>query len=312
MGLTAWLNQNLQYFDHIFATVNLNRVADTGAFQWLFPTASDYAYQDRSTLEDSVLAVLCMTGGRPFATLITELTPNAIPSGGRAGFLINKARFLEEMVLPNMIHAFPGCAVSDFALAADNNSLDLVNSFSMPSTSGGSKYSTDVTALTITIVGRNVVMHSESNTEVSPGLTSYNSSDHTYTIALVITPNGKQTLAFQEVGTPVESNWTEKSEAFVILQWMEVAVGALATIVLGFMTAGAGFVVGAIIIGALVGLATQVPGIISTIGTDDAPDLTLLSMNSTDPITWQDSKNFSLTSASLNDSLQLGGVYTST
>jgi hypothetical protein len=71
-------------------------------------------------------------------------------------------------------------------------------------------------------------------------------------------------------------------------------------------------VVGAIIIEALVSLATQLASSMSTNGTNDAPDLTLLAMNSTDLILWQNSQNFNLTSVTLNESLQLGGVYSST
>jgi hypothetical protein len=311
-ALAAWLNDNLKVFDHIFATINLNRVADTGSFQWLFPTASYYAYTDRDTVEDSLLAVLCTTGGNDYTKLVPELTTNAVPAGARAGFLIHPARFLQNMVLPNLPHAFPGAQVTDFALAADGLSLTMTNPNGLSvNTTGddGKSYSSTITALTIAIVGTTVVMNSACHTPISPGLDAYCTATHTYTIGLTTTPGGKQTLGFNESSTPVVTNWTTKSTGFEILQWMEVAVGVVATLVLGVLTSGAAFVVGAIVIGVLVGVATQVPGMIAAIGQDDAPDLSLLAFNTTDPIAWTDTKDFNLSSATLNGSLQLGGAY---
>jgi hypothetical protein len=61
--LELWLNENLDDFDHVFATVDLNRRADQEAFQWLQPTHVSYAYSDMGD-DDGLLAVLCMTGGR--------------------------------------------------------------------------------------------------------------------------------------------------------------------------------------------------------------------------------------------------------
>ena len=309
-GLTTWLNKHLEDFDHIFAKVNLNLTADKdAAFAWLRPTATDYAYVDKLPFENSTLAVLCMTADRPFGTNAPEASPYAIPANADAGFLINNSRFLVDMVLPNMPMAFPGCSVSDFSLSDDGNSIKMDNAFSMPSSAGGGSYSVNVTKIIISIVGPNVLMHSECNTEISPGLTSYDTSDHTYIISLVTTPNGNQTLAFQQVGTPVTSHWTTQSEGFKWLHALEIVIGIVGIAILGTMTAGVGFVVGAIIIGALIGTATNIENILGVIGTDDAPDLTLLTMNSTGPITWLDTKVFKLNSACLNQSLQLGGTF---
>ena len=312
-ALAAWLNAHLSVFDHIFATINLNRVADTGSFQWLFPTDSYYAYSDRATVEESLLAVLCMTNGNDAKKCVPEVTVNAIPTGARAGCLINPARFFQYMVLPNMPHAFPGAQTTDFTLDADGQGLTMTNADGLGVTTTddtGKTYSTTITLLTIAVVGTTVVMNSACHTNISPGLNAYSTSTHTYNIGLVKTPNGKETLGFNAVGDPVVNHWTTQSTGLEILQWMEVAVGVVATLVLGVMTAGAGFIVGAIIIGALVGLATQAPSMVAAIGQDDAPDLSLLAFNTTDPIGWSDTKNFDLTSATLNGSLQLGGNYT--
>jgi Clostridium P-47 protein len=245
-------------------------------------------------VEESLLAVLCMTNGNDAKKCVPEVTVNAIPTGARAGFLINPARFFQYMVLPNMPHAFPGAQTTDFTLDADGQGLTMSNADGLGVTT------TDATGKT----------YSTTITYISPGLNSYSTSTHTYSIGLVKTPNGKETLGFNAVGDPVVNHWTTQSTGLEILKWMEVAVGAVATLVLGVLTGGAGFIVGAIVIGALVGLATQAPSMVAAIGQDDAPDLSLLAFNTTDPIGWTDTQNFDLTSATLNGSLQLGGKYT--
>lgn len=78
--LEKWLNENLEDFDHVFATVNINRTASSGDFQWMQPTFVTYAYSDLGTKNDGALGVLCMTEGRSRTGLAQQLSSVTIPS----------------------------------------------------------------------------------------------------------------------------------------------------------------------------------------------------------------------------------------
>ncbi len=87
--LSAWFNDNLDVFNHVFATLNISAELDTNdKWQWLTPTGTSYAVVDGGTISQSVFGVLTMTGGRP-ALSNHEISPNAIPADGSdTGFLI--------------------------------------------------------------------------------------------------------------------------------------------------------------------------------------------------------------------------------
>ena len=308
-ALGEWFNAHLGDFQHVFSTVNLNRVADTGQFQWLMPTYTSYAYIDGPTQDDSRLGVLCMTTNASPDGLALELSPNAIPSGQRAGFLISQQRFLMELLLPSMPLVFKGSTVADYSLSTNQRSLTLNNPVQLdPITQNGKTYTPTLKSLTITANGQTLTIDSVTETEVSWEIWSYCHTTYDYDIVLMTKSDGTQTLNYQQTGTPVKENWTQKGEGIEITEIIAGIIAALVTIIVGVLTGGAGFIIAGLIVGILMGVGVEVPNIISTIGTDDAPGMQMLVFNSTDPIRWSDSANFDLTSAGLNQSLQLGGV----
>ncbi|MCK0094997.1 TULIP family P47-like protein [Yoonia sp. F2084L] len=113
--LSDWLNDpdNLQEFNHVFASVNLNQKADVDAFQWMMPTHISYAVKDLMPADDGIFAVLCMTEGRSADGLAHEVSHNAIPVDERSSFLISKERFLSKMILPGAGHLFSGPLTQD-------------------------------------------------------------------------------------------------------------------------------------------------------------------------------------------------------
>jgi hypothetical protein len=106
--LEDWLTSNLQSFNHVFASVNLNARAAVGGLQWLMPTDVSYAVVDRGSLETSVFAVLCMTEGRTSSELGHQVSPFVIPDGHRAGLLMSPERFLSKLLLPGIGTMFSG------------------------------------------------------------------------------------------------------------------------------------------------------------------------------------------------------------
>ena len=99
-----WFNDaaNLQNFNTVFASVNLNAKADVDAFQWLMPTHVSYAVAEEAGLPDGIFAVLCMTENRSPTGLGHQVSPFAIPAGQRSAFLISRERYLRKLLLPGI------------------------------------------------------------------------------------------------------------------------------------------------------------------------------------------------------------------
>lgn len=312
VALEGWLNKHLDIFDHVFATVNLGKYIANGQFAWTKPTATDYAFSSKATVEESVLGVLCMTENRPFDGLIPQLSPYAIPQGQRAGYLISNERYLQKILKPAMPFAFEGLKESDMVLSTDQQSLELFNSngVSIQVTHENKTYDYLIEALIITIEDTYLQIYFRSSTYIGEGVTSHCESTHRYHIKVQNKPNGNPTLVYVEEGGnyPLVNHWTT-SDGNIISTIIITLIGVILTAVLSVFTAGAAFIAGALVIGLLTGLAIEAPTIVSVIGKDDAPDLDLLILNFTDPVIWPGQDRFVLGSAALNGCLQLGGTF---
>ena len=119
--LQTWLLANLQQFNHVFSVVDLGAQADKAGFQWLKPTKLGYAVNTEGATDPKnyVFGVLAMTEGRPGVRLGHQISPNIIPTGADAGFLISQERFLSKLLLPGMAVLFKGATAADFTLGPD-------------------------------------------------------------------------------------------------------------------------------------------------------------------------------------------------
>lgn len=337
-AIKTWLNDNPDTFNHVFATVNLNRTAAKGAYSWLLPTSASYAFVERDTLDDSVFGILSMTEGRAAPTT-AQISQYIIPASASAGFLISKQRFMSDMLLPSMPVAFPGTTQNDFSVAEYGTELTLVNQdveiapekppINKPVQDQGTSYPVYLESLTIDVQETEMSINSTSKTNILDQLcgmsqannqlypNTHSSSDDvavwsfcntvsTFTVQLYDLKSGKQSLKFVPSGTPVTKHWHEASEGMEIAEIVLTVIGVIVTIVIGVLTDGAGFVIAGMLITLLVGLANEIPTLVGIIGNDDAPSIDELAFNATNPFSWPDF-TFELTSAGLNDSLQLGG-----
>src|SRR5262249_48924054 len=123
--LTAWLNSNLQQFNHVFAAVDLNVTADNGAFQWLKPTKLGYAVntEGADSSDDYVFGVLAMTSGRDDPNLSNQISSNIIPSGANAGFLVSQERYIDQIFMPGAYMLFNGATGADFDTTNDGTTI---------------------------------------------------------------------------------------------------------------------------------------------------------------------------------------------
>lgn len=120
-ALQTWLLAHLQQFNHVFSAVDLGAEADKAGFQWLKPTKLGYAVNTEGATDPKnyVFGVLAMTESRPGVRLDHQISPNIIPTGADAGFLISQERFLSKLLLPGMAVLFKGATAADFTLGPD-------------------------------------------------------------------------------------------------------------------------------------------------------------------------------------------------
>ena len=308
-ALLDWGTAHLAEFGHVFAVVDLNRLVDQGQWGFVAPNETDYAYLDGGSLDDSVFAVLCMTGQRTAGELPEQVSHAAIPSGSIAGFVVSQARTLADLVRPAIVLAYPGLTDDNFLLNSDESELYLTDGTSValkPVEQDGGTYYPFLTNLTVKSEGSTLILNSFTTTEVAKGITATCQSTHWYDITLGDSAQG-QTLAFAEFQPPSVVHRIYQSPGSVLTQFIIDLVGLVALVLLTILTDGAALVVGGLVIGLILGASQIVPALIEKLNSDDSPSIDLLLVNAVDPITWTASSVFKLDYAQLNASMQLGG-----
>lgn len=318
--IVDWLNENLEDFNHVFATVNLNDYIDKdSAWAWCKPTFVDYAYVDNED-EESLLGVLCMTGGRKGSVQqLQQIDSYVIPKGSIAGFLVSEERLLTDLLLPTLSMNWKKSSVKDYEVIYNSDVetgnyryvLQLKQGKSIeldPVEQNGKSYTPYMKTMKIALEVDQVIFDSYTETDVGMGITAWCRSTHYYNITLGKNNDGNQTLIFQKAKEPDSSHGTFASNDTVIEKWAIAIAGVLATVIVGVCTDGATFAVTAILIGSLTGLAVLEPSIIENYNNDTSPDIDLLVYNATNPIQWNSSGVFNLNYAGIAGPLQLGGT----
>jgi hypothetical protein len=132
--LTQWLTANLEEFNVVFASVDLDAEYEHESLSWLKPSYKGYAVEEpvqNASLENSVFAVLCLIdGATPSKQLSYQVSAFAIPDGARAAFLVSTDKFLQHMLIAAMPLLFEGIqsdpATQHFAI--DNAGTTISNS----------------------------------------------------------------------------------------------------------------------------------------------------------------------------------------
>ena len=312
--LEAWINDNLEVFDAVLSTITLNTLEDSGAFSFLRPIYTTYAFAKNDT--GGVLGVLCLTEGSTTDphTLPQQVSPDAIPPGHQTGFLISRRRVLTDLLLAELPKNYPGTE-GRFAL---NEAGDVI-ALTQPTdctiiTDDGKNYEGTLDELRVSVMGTRITVEGQTTVKVSPGIHSRCRTFSSHTFSLVDLANGSQTITFgpcPEFPDDPPQHEIIKDDWVTAVEIVAGVIAAIITAVAAAMTAGtAGMLAGAVV-GMLVGGATAAiaatPEILLTIGTDDAPTADILALNIVAPITWPDPGKFRLTSADLSDSLRLAG-----
>jgi Clostridium P-47 protein len=130
--LEDWLKANIAGFQHSFAQLNIDEVADQGKFAWLKPVGNpSYAIADAGNGKDitkSVFAVLAMTSTNP-SPGTHQVSPLAIPDGSNSALLLHPKRVLENMFKPGIHLLFDQARTENFDF--ENNGLNITNNIEL-------------------------------------------------------------------------------------------------------------------------------------------------------------------------------------
>lgn len=111
--LQLWLNEHLEDFYTVFATVDFDAEYENDGLSWLKPSFKGYAVAEPAIdadLDNSVFAVMCLIDNATnSAGLAYQIDTTIIPSDPSiaAGFVIAQSKFLQHMLLsavPAMFH----------------------------------------------------------------------------------------------------------------------------------------------------------------------------------------------------------------
>lgn len=308
-ALLDWIKTNLGEFSHIFSVVDLNRMIDQQQWGFVTPNYTGYAYLNGSTLENSVLGVLTMTGDREGGDLSEQISPSAIPVVSKAGFLISQERTLYDLVRPAIMVVYPGLTSSNFLMSNDKTRLYLEKGITvdMPAVQhNSSTYYPKLTALTVETDGETFIVTSTTSTSITFGITSKTTATNWYTLNLGNSDNG-QTITFIQT-QPTDQQYSVHQDPGVIITEiiLSVIIGLVSLICIP-LTEGASLMLGGMVIGLLLGASQIATAAIESVNKNTSPSVDLLMINAVDPIRWTGSDAFRLNYVHPNISLQMGG-----
>lgn len=312
-ALPIYFQNHLAEFDHIFASVNINEMEDTGDWAWLAPSFVSYAFVSGSSDDASHLGVLCLTQSEPVANRLCELAPSAIPDGSLSGFLIGTHLLMKNIIRPALVRAFPGTSDSDFVLSKDEQRITLARSLDMPPHDyEGTTYQSKLDELTVSITGSALTLESESSVELSDGIHGHVRNTHFANVIITTLPDGKQTLSFDTSLSPILGNpWTTKDGAITVIEILVGVLAGFAAVAVTMLTAGTATLIALVVVGLVFGIAEAAPSIVAAAlegrTTDEMASVDGLLLTGVKPINWPDSTDYRLTAATLNGCLQLGG-----
>ncbi|MBO0610347.1 TULIP family P47-like protein [Myceligenerans salitolerans] len=315
-ALANWFNDNLAAFTYVFSVVNLNARAAKEDFQWLKPTYTSYAYFNGASDEESYFGVLNLTQGDSPDGLTNQIPPSAIPSGCQGSILISNNLFLREMILPGLTKSFTGATESDFDLNSTGTVIENRDTITLDDIRiGAVDYTPELHTFRLQIVGDEIQIDTKTKVHVSPGIDAFVTATEFYRIVLVDKPDGSQTLDFARSRDPLRNHWMETATWVTVTEVIVGIVGAIAATVAGNVIATvARRIIAVIIIIVVAGILAAIPAIIAAVmegkAADALPSIGDLVMEASSDVTWPGSSGFTLKSAELNGSFQLGGDLT--
>lgn len=220
--LETWFNENLSRFNQVFATIQIEKLFSPDSdFAWLKPTFMSYGYHDGPTENDSIFAILCLTGNKSPTGLSHQLSELPFNKEDVSLFLINTKHFIEKCLIPGYTEAMKEDKVTftqtDRKIYATNFTMDRVKV-------GALYYYPKVKELSITFNEADISIVQTTTVNLSAGIDVTLNLDLHQTFQLSTNSKKEQIITLVNIGKPVVTQRTE------ISPWIEVTELVIATI----------------------------------------------------------------------------------
>ncbi|WP_434663897.1 TULIP family P47-like protein [Klebsiella sp. MISC125] len=312
-AIQGYLNAHLEQITYVFNTVNLNMKASSGAFAWLKPTTTDYAYYQDTAGNNQLFGVLCMVLDHSVDGLANQIAPAAVPDGQQSGFSISQSMFLQQMALPTLANAWDN-NVDDSYFQLTGNNTKIVNTKDVPMkkiTYALSDYYPVCQQFWMMVQGDTLVVYMKVHIPILPGIDAYAESTSYLGVKLGNNDQGEQTLSYYDLRPADKNSWVEKATWVIITEVIAGIIAACITFGVAKMLEGAVRIVVAIIVALVLGVAAAIPELIARIAgsgtTDKLPSISGMVTDATNAVVWPGGQNFVIKTSSLNGTLQLGG-----
>ena len=309
-GIENWLQKHLADFQHIFTRLRLNSTAAKGDLKWLIPTDTGYAFGAGNTVDDAMLAVLCTTNGRKAKSLVPQVSAGALRPQDKASFVIGSHAFMQDVLLPAMPKAYKGTKVTDYKMDADGLGFSLIRTDIKldPVTHDGKTYAPVLKSLTIRLESNKFTITGETATEFTKGIIAHTQHTSEFKVALGKNKAGQQTLHFVEEKNPPDPlTWNTTTKGMTIAQYVAIAIAGLCAVVLMVCSLGGAVLFMVVATAVAAGLVLVTPTLLNKIPSTHAEPVDAFLSFCTEPITWADGLDYTLTGAELSSALRLSG-----
>jgi hypothetical protein len=234
-----YFNANINQFNHVFAVMNLNEVADQDGFQWLKPTAFQYAVAspEDGSIDNSAFGLIAMVQGNPIQPTMQQAVDVRalanLPAGANSAFVISETMVAQNMLRRGAISTIQGSTAADFGFSADGLSVTNVNDLVW------GNFQTEHGVISPRIAKNNFTLRADdtyiyleitnANYETSPGVTIHMNLTQKFTYSTVQAKNGNYVFIpdIKGFGNPTVTSNVSLSEG---LQITEIVMGAVAAV----------------------------------------------------------------------------------
>ncbi|KTQ87254.1 hypothetical protein NS226_17650 [Aureimonas ureilytica] len=307
-ALEKWLSENEDVIDHVFASVSIFEGLDGQSFSYLLPSEVSYAYCERETVDDSILAVIGMVGGRQSRGLDQQVSSLALSDNFDASIVIAPFVVLDLIAKHAVPAAYPGVIADDLRLCPGNpRRIELVQARKLDAIRvNGYLTSHTLTSLAIEFIGGQILVYSQSLLNYDNKIKTYTETRARHSIVMSKTDSGDATFRFIELAPPeahsrheIDPSYKDETEKIGIYVSGVISVASIFTGPIGFIGLS-------LLSGFYYGFFKYLPELECN-GLEPPPSMDFLGFNASAACAWLGGKTFRPCSIELSDALRLSG-----
>jgi hypothetical protein len=244
-----YFNAHISEFNHVFAVMNINEVADKNDFQWVKPTSFQYAVAspENGDIDKCAFGLIAMVQNHPISP-DAQQTVDAralydLPNGANSAFVISQEMVAHHLLLRGAVAVIQGSTSDDFDFGKDG--IYVTNNKKLT----WGNFQTKNGIISPTIEAHNFVLRAEDDNiyveinnaeyEVSFGITAHMNMTQRFTYNTVRNSEGKYVFVpdIKGLGNPKITANVTLSNFLVNFQIVMSAIGLIA----GIVCAASGF-----------------------------------------------------------------------